>query len=554
MASINANYNYGITFQTLDGGSGGTDSEIHLTMYGETGKVDGRVHLNPLVAKEMSISDVFEKGTNNYLHLRRAGFGRIVKIKIESDGSYAGSDWSLDKVLIRNYDNSVSTFNVQTTITGDEGSDGVVRTANGYPWPVQINVLNDKNTFQRRYSVEVNDSSQAREVTLVTELEGVQQIEISDEQVSGTTISPALTYKSPAAKYGGFEAAARATWDRTVTSMKVQKDSEGYLFKGSRKLQIPANTIVGVEKVWTIPEFEGKITESNRSFAIRGLKDAATDSWRIFTIPIGGGKKLPYRFRKYLENSGSVDLLTRVESSPHGKSFTGSAKPISTEAKLDALFNQPTALLLDGRTSYAAANMVCSKITNSTFGFGCWACPLESNNDDQTLMAFNTARGENNNMIGFDAQRKAFFYFDPQVGYVHTQGVFRFDTWYHVYAEVKVGEMKLFVNGEEVISAPTTVRPDHSGSFSIGQEWDGTETSDFFNGMIAEARVWNKGLGRRGIQENYRNRISGNEEGLVAYYPMDEESGDVLTDHSMNMLHAKILGTTEWATDTNLPI
>lgn len=70
MASINANYNYGITFQTLDGGSGGTDSEIHLTMYGETGKVDGRVHLNPLVAKEMSISDVFEKGTNNYLHLR----------------------------------------------------------------------------------------------------------------------------------------------------------------------------------------------------------------------------------------------------------------------------------------------------------------------------------------------------------------------------------------------------------------------------------------------------------------------------------------------------
>lgn len=551
---------YTIAIKTSSEGSQGTDSEIYLTMTGETGKVDGEIHLNPLIS-----GDAFWSGQTDKFVIERTGLGRIVKIQIRSDGSGPGSDWTLNKVEIVNLDdNYQSNFMFQTTITGDEGPTGVQRTAQGYPWPVRITEFDEpKVNFVRQVAVEVNDTGSERSFTLHAKLEGAQQMEISKEQYSGTQISASLTYQSPASKFGGLEASAKASWETAVNGKRVQKGSEGYAFEEEKKFTLKPHTIYAYDKIWSFPVFEGKVTVDNRQYAIKGIKNSPSLSVNTFEVSIGGDKKLPYRFKKYMLDSGQTDLANRLAAMFEPQTNLAfkttlpggiPTLPQDPAMALKPLFQSPPALLMDGRSTFAVADPLCQFIQKPAFGFGCWTNPGESTSDDQTLVAFNTARGENCNMIGFDAQRKQFFYFDPNTGYVYSNGDYRFGAWYHVYAEVHDSSVTLYVNGDAVVSAETNTWPDPSGRFSIGQEWDGQQTSDFFDGMIAEVRVWNKGLGAEQIRKTYKTPLTGKEEGLLAYYPMDEESGEVLFDLSANELHATIIGPAEWESDTKLPL
>jgi len=58
--------------------------------------------------------------------------------------------------------------------------------------------------------------------------------------------------------------------------------------------------------------------------------------------------------------------------------------------------------------------------------------------------------------------------------------------------------------------------------YSLGQEWDLTNPSDFFKGMIDEVRIWSTSRTIGDIQNNMMNELTGNETGLIAYYNMNQ--------------------------------
>ncbi|MGM9804814.1 MAG: LamG-like jellyroll fold domain-containing protein [Muribaculaceae bacterium] len=108
-------------------------------------------------------------------------------------------------------------------------------------------------------------------------------------------------------------------------------------------------------------------------------------------------------------------------------------------------------------------------------------------------------------------------------------------TWAHV-AMVYDGTNKVsaFYNYEELINAVETNGFDGEGTYTFGASIDGTQ---HFAGNMHNARIWDKELALNRLQTNSLTLLSGSESNLLAYYPMNEARGTMLTDkaHGNNL-------------------
>ncbi|REJ45369.1 MAG: LamG domain-containing protein [Microcystis aeruginosa TA09] len=65
-------------------------------------------------------------------------------------------------------------------------------------------------------------------------------------------------------------------------------------------------------------------------------------------------------------------------------------------------------------------------------------------------------------------------------------------------------------------------------------------------GKVAEVRIWGVALSDDEIAVNSKTLLSGNEPGLLAYYPMNEATGGEVRDHSSNGNKATVSGANWW--------
>ncbi|NEQ76762.1 MAG: hypothetical protein F6K23_29315 [Okeania sp. SIO2C9] len=110
--------------------------------------------------------------------------------------------------------------------------------------------------------------------------------------------------------------------------------------------------------------------------------------------------------------------------------------------------------------------------------------------------------------------------------------------WFHLAVVIKENqgnsEINVYQDGvliSEVLANNVQLGNIEGLPWSLGQEWDPTGTSDFFNGQMDEVRIWNYARSKEQIQANKDRRLSGNESGLVGYWHFE---GGTAQDYSGN--------------------
>ena len=79
------------------------------------------------------------------------------------------------------------------------------------------------------------------------------------------------------------------------------------------------------------------------------------------------------------------------------------------------------------------------------------------------------------------------------------------------------------------------------------------DTARTLLGQLAEVRVWSTALSEGDIQARMNQRLSGSEDGLLAYWPLSEGSGNTATDASGNGFDGTIVGAV-WVDAPDLPL
>lgn len=139
-----------------------------------------------------------------------------------------------------------------------------------------------------------------------------------------------------------------------------------------------------------------------------------------------------------------------------------------------------------------------------------------------------------------------------------TGGVINDGNWHHLTATFdRNGLLNLYQDGVFIAQAAmSSVGNINSGlPLTIGQ--DGTHTYPFwFNGLIAEVRIWNTVLTPETVAAwscTVINNTHPNYANLLAYWTMNEGSGSTFTDLSASGINAVLQGSSaNWNTDTGV--
>ncbi|MEY3869216.1 MAG: hypothetical protein RLZZ338_3107 [Cyanobacteriota bacterium] len=128
-----------------------------------------------------------------------------------------------------------------------------------------------------------------------------------------------------------------------------------------------------------------------------------------------------------------------------------------------------------------------------------------------------------------------------------TGPVVTLNTWIQVTGTYDGSILRLYVNGALSASLTTAYIPNNVHGMRIGAGSTETTPSMFFNGQIAEVRIWNKARSQAEIQSDMNKRLTGKEANLVAYYPLNKiESGkvlDLVANNSGNVV--EVIGVTD---------
>ena len=128
--------------------------------------------------------------------------------------------------------------------------------------------------------------------------------------------------------------------------------------------------------------------------------------------------------------------------------------------------------------------------------------------------------------------------------YDTTQAQLSVNTWYH-FAVVLDGNnyAHFYVNGS-LVQTVSGSQPasSNSDSCAIGTSQDG----ESWYGQIAEVRIWKSARSKEEIQADMSRRLTGNEPGLLGYWPLNEGEGAIAHDKTSSGNHGTIGGSVNW--------
>jgi hypothetical protein len=208
------------------------------------------------------------------------------------------------------------------------------------------------------------------------------------------------------------------------------------------------------------------------------------------------------------------------------------------------------ALVLDGIDDFVEANTVSGDLSSSDpSGVGAtwdgamtWearAFPDASHPASKTaLVAFDTREGASIGKLLYDGATQEFCYYDSDVSHI-CGGASEYvaGDWNHVAVTIDKDDAgSLYVNGVQVATFTSTVRPTKVALFSIGQAWATAVASQHFQGQLDEVRIWNLARTQTEIDANRNGPVRGDTAGLVGLWHFDEPE-DIYTAYDATIFN-----------------
>ncbi|MFO7775756.1 MAG: LamG-like jellyroll fold domain-containing protein, partial [Candidatus Hydrogenedentota bacterium] len=122
------------------------------------------------------------------------------------------------------------------------------------------------------------------------------------------------------------------------------------------------------------------------------------------------------------------------------------------------------------------------------------------------------------------------------------------EQWVHLALVHTGSETIAYANGELIASAEQEIDTSDAEPFRVGW-WPNRDESETFDGMVAEVRVWDFARPQAAIMADMNERLTGNEDGLLLHWPLDENEGDTAFDSSPNNNDGTIVGAPEWVSE-----
>jgi hypothetical protein len=131
-------------------------------------------------------------------------------------------------------------------------------------------------------------------------------------------------------------------------------------------------------------------------------------------------------------------------------------------------------------------------------------------------------------------------------------GAIAWNQWHHVAITNDGTTAKTYIDGQLMAegSSDEPLIVDRTPLY-IGRHLDG-EPRGYFNGQMSDIRIWNRARTAVEIEAEMSSRLTGEEDGLIAYWPLDEGSGVLLRDRTGRSAFAQAIGGT-WE-EVELPI
>eukprot|EP01047_Picozoa_sp_COSAG01_P062976 COSAG01_NODE_8093_length_2924_cov_4.376991_3_plen_383_part_00 len=266
----------------------------------------------------------------------------------------------------------------------------------------------------------------------------------------------------------------------------------------------------------------------------------------------------------FVEGKGttSADLSTsQLVANLHGATWIETFTPYDQLPEVTDAIDR--AIRFDGKRGYVVGDSATAKLPAQVAGLTvlAWALPDAAGWTERSgcVVAFNSATGENENMLCYDTKMSMFFYKDSKKDVYMGAGecgISAPGVWHHVAFTIDGNSNGvLYVDAEPKATFKSSVRPSKTSRFSVGQEWDGNSyvnlrSSNHFAGAIDEVAIFDKVLTQDELKAAFgvvHLEIKA-QTGLIAYWTFDEGKGYRSADKSGFSHTALLRAGTEWYT------
>ena len=223
-----------------------------------------------------------------------------------------------------------------------------------------------------------------------------------------------------------------------------------------------------------------------------------------------------------------------------------------------------TSLYFDGSNQTQAVSQVSRSVGENGFTIDMMVRPAETSTDNsfKNYFCLTDETGESQMIFGKDNDRLALSTICLSGDSVlstttYSKSVGSFIDWTRVAVTYSPsGQVHFYVGSADITATDATLAlKDFSvhGPLGFGIALtDGTA----FKGNMLEARLWNRALEADEIANYNQVRLTGHEDGLLAYYPMNDGQGDIVADkaHGADLTHTTASWTRPEGLSLQLPI